>query len=59
VALPLTYLPILMVANDPGYMGQHCNKWLANGLGSIILAVVLAASFAAVPLMIWTKLGTT
>jgi Mn2+/Fe2+ NRAMP family transporter len=59
VALPLTYLPILIVANDPGYMGEHCNKWLANGLGSIFLVIVLAASMAALPLMIWTKLGTT
>ncbi len=23
IALPLTYLPILIVANDPEYMGEH------------------------------------
>lgn len=59
VALPLTYLPILIVANDPAYMGEHKNKWLANTFGSIYLLLVLAASLAAIPLMIWTKLGTT
>lgn len=59
VALPLTYLPILMVANDPEYMGEHKNTWLANTFGSIYLVIVLAASLAAIPLMIWTKLGTT
>ena len=59
LALPLTYLPILIVANDPGYMGEDRNRWLANGLGSIFLVIVLVASLAAIPLMIWTKMGTT
>lgn len=59
VALPLTYLRILMVANDPEYMGEHRNGRLANALGSVYLLLVLAASLAAIPLMIWTKLGTT
>jgi hypothetical protein len=47
------------VANDPGYMGEDRNRWLANGLGSIFLVIVLVASLAAIPLMIWTKMGTT
>jgi Mn2+/Fe2+ NRAMP family transporter len=59
LALPLTYLPILIVANDPEYMGEHRNRALANGLGSIFLVIVLIASLAAIPLMIWTKMGTT
>ena len=59
VALPLTYLPILIVANDPGYMGDRRNGWLANALGSAYLLIVLVASIAAVPLMVWTKMGTT
>ncbi len=58
VALPLTYLPILMVANDPSYMGEHRNGRLANTLGTGYLLIVLAASVAAIPLMIWTKMGT-
>jgi Mn2+/Fe2+ NRAMP family transporter len=58
LALPLTYLPILIVANDRDYMGRHHNKWLANTLGSIYLVIVLVASIAALPLMIWTKMGT-
>jgi manganese transport protein len=59
VALPLTYLPILMVANDPEYMGDRKNGVLANFFGSIYLVIVLVASLAALPLMIWTKMGTT
>ena len=33
VALPLTFLPILLVANDPAYMGRYRNSRLANVLG--------------------------
>ena len=32
VALPLTYLPILVVANDPEYMGEHVNGRVTNAL---------------------------
>lgn len=59
VALPLTYLPILMVANDRGYMGPLQNGWLSNTLGSIYMVIVLVASFSAIPLMILTKMGTS
>ena len=57
VALPLTYLPILVVANDPVYMGRHVNGRLANSLGSVYLVVILVASIAAIPLMLLTKAG--
>jgi Mn2+/Fe2+ NRAMP family transporter len=57
VALPLTYFPILVVANDRDYMGDHANGRLSNFLGSVFLVVVLVAAFAALPLMIWTKMG--
>jgi Mn2+/Fe2+ NRAMP family transporter len=59
VALPLTYLPILIVANDEQYMGGRTNGRLVNALGTAYLVVVLVASLAAIPLMIWTKMGTT
>jgi Mn2+/Fe2+ NRAMP family transporter len=57
VALPLTYFPILVVANDRDYMGEHVNGRLANVLGTIFLIVILIASLAAIPLMIWTGMG--
>lgn len=57
VALPLTYLPILIVANDPQYMGQHVNGRPVNVLAMIYLAIILAASLAAIPLMIITGAG--
>jgi Mn2+/Fe2+ NRAMP family transporter len=57
VALPLTYFPILVVANDPDYMGEHVNGRLANGLGTFYLLVIGVAALTAIPLMIWTRMG--
>ena len=56
-ALPLTYFPILVIANDPTYMGDHVNGPIANVLGSAYLVVVVMASVAAIPLMVITKAG--
>ena len=57
VALPLTYFPILVVANDPDYMGEHVNRRLANSLGMVYLVLIGVAAVAAIPLMIWTRMG--
>jgi Mn2+/Fe2+ NRAMP family transporter len=57
VALPLTYFPILVVANDPDYMGELTNGRLANSLGTLFLVLVVVAAGAAVPLMLGTKAG--
>ena len=58
VALPLTYFPILVVANDPDYMGQHVNGRLANMLGVVYLVLVVVAAVAAIPLMVITGMGS-
>lgn len=57
VALPLTYLPVLIVANDGDYLGDQVNGKLSNVLGSVILVVVLVAASSAVPLMVITGMG--
>jgi manganese transport protein len=58
IALPLTYLPILIVANDPEYMGEHVNGAVLNGMGVVYLVVIVAVSLAAVPLLIITGAGS-
>jgi manganese transport protein len=57
VALPLTYFPILVVANDREYLGDDVNSWWVNALASVFLVVILVASLAAIPLMLATKAG--
>jgi Mn2+/Fe2+ NRAMP family transporter len=57
VALPLTYLPILLVANDRSYMGRYVNGRLANTLGLVYLVVIGLVAVTAVPLLILTNAG--
>jgi Mn2+/Fe2+ NRAMP family transporter len=56
-ALPLTYFPILVVANDSDYMGDKTNSPFSNALGTIFLGLLLVISVATIPLMIITKAG--
>ncbi|HEY8701191.1 MAG TPA: divalent metal cation transporter [Arthrobacter sp.] len=58
IALPLTYLPILVVSNDPQYMGEHVNGRTVNVLAIVFLVIILVASLAAIPLMIVTGAGS-
>ena len=57
VALPLTYVPILLVANDRAYMGRYGNGKLANALGLVYLVVIMIVALTAIPLMILTNAG--
>ena len=57
VALPLTYIPILLVANDRSYMREYVNGRLANVLGLFYLVVIVLVALTAVPLLILTNAG--
>ena len=57
VALPLTYLPILLVANDRTYMGADVNGRFANTLGVLYFIIILVIAVAAIPLLILTNGG--
>jgi Mn2+/Fe2+ NRAMP family transporter len=58
VALPLTYFPILVIANDPDYVGDKTNSRFSNFLGSFYLVLTVVAAVAAIPLMLATKAGS-
>ena len=57
VALPPTYLPILLVANDRTYMGGSVNGKLANFFGVLYFIVIVVIAVAAIPLMLLTHGG--
>jgi Mn2+/Fe2+ NRAMP family transporter len=57
VALPLTYIPILLVANDRAYMGRYVNGRVANAFGLVYLVVILVVAISAIPLMLITHQG--
>ena len=57
-ALPLTYFPILVIANDPDYMGdEHTNGRFLNTIATVYLVILVVVSVATIPLMIITKAG--
>jgi Mn2+/Fe2+ NRAMP family transporter len=58
-ALPLTYFPILVIANDPRYVGpEHTNGRFLNAVASVYLVILLLVAIATIPLMIITKGGS-
>lgn len=57
VAVPLTYFPVLVVANDRGYLGDKVNGPIRNLLGVVLLVAATLAALAALPLLIITKSG--
>ena len=57
-ALPLTYFPILVIANDPDYMGDKVNSKFSNFIASIYLVILCVVALATIPLMIITRGGS-
>ncbi len=57
LVLPLSYLPLMLLAGDKGYMREYANRWLAKGLGWFYFAFVGVAAIAAVPLFVVTSGG--
>jgi Mn2+/Fe2+ NRAMP family transporter len=56
-AIPLTYFPVLIVANDARYMGRWVNRRWVNAAGSLFLLIMVVVSVATVPLLFLTKAG--
>jgi Mn2+/Fe2+ NRAMP family transporter len=55
--LPLTYLPVLLVARDRTIMGKYTNGYLSNGLGWAYFGVICILAVAAPVLFIATNGG--
>jgi manganese transport protein len=57
LVLPLTYLPLLLLAEDKKYMGQYVNGPIAKTLGWFYFALITLAAVAALPLYFLTSGG--
>ncbi|MDB5698766.1 MAG: hypothetical protein JWN69_1570 [Alphaproteobacteria bacterium] len=57
LVLPLTYLPLLLLAGDRKYMGVHANGHLSKTLGWSFYGLIVAAAIAALPLFLLTSGG--
>src|SRR3954452_10331386 len=54
-ALPLTYFPLLVVANDRDYMGDEVNGRFVNAVATVYLFILVVVAVITIPLMIATK----
>jgi Mn2+/Fe2+ NRAMP family transporter len=57
LVLPLTYLPLLLLAGDRKYMREYVNGPVAKALGWFYFAVITLAAIAALPLYLLTSGG--
>jgi Mn2+/Fe2+ NRAMP family transporter len=57
VVLPLTYYPVLRLADDRGAMGKHVNAGIIRVLGWVYFVLVCVVALASLPLMAITNLG--
>jgi len=57
VALPLTYLPVLLIARDRTFMGDHVNGAIAGSLGWVYFVVLVVVAVVAIPLLLATNAG--
>jgi Mn2+/Fe2+ NRAMP family transporter len=57
VVLPLTYFPVLLVARDRAFMGEHANGPVSSFFGWLYLGVIMIVALAAIPLLIATNAG--
>jgi manganese transport protein len=57
LALPLTYLTVLLAGNDMQLMGAHTNGVLSRTFGIVFLVIVTIVAIAAIPLLIATSMG--
>lgn len=57
LVLPLTYLPLLLLAGDKSYMGQYVNGPIAKSLGWFYFLLITIAALGALPLYFLTSGG--
>jgi Mn2+/Fe2+ NRAMP family transporter len=50
VSLPVTIVPLLVLMNDPLYLGDRTNGWVSNAAVLIISVVACVVALVAIPL---------
>ncbi len=51
-SLPFTFAPLLVVANDPEYVGDQRNTAAANVVAGVVLVLLCVVTVATVPLLV-------
>jgi Mn2+/Fe2+ NRAMP family transporter len=50
LCLPVTVLPLLILMNDPQYLGEHVNHWIANAAVLFVSVLACIVALVAIPL---------
>jgi len=57
IIIPAVYFPILVIANDRDYVGEHTNGRALNTIATAYLVLLVVVAIVTVPLIIITKGG--
>lgn len=52
LSLPVTVVPLLVLMNDPLYLGDHTNGWISNAAVLVVSAIACLVALVAIPLQI-------
>jgi Mn2+/Fe2+ NRAMP family transporter len=50
LSLPVTVVPLLIVMNDPDYLGENVNHWIANAAVLAVSIIACVVALVAIPL---------
>jgi manganese transport protein len=57
-SLPFTFAPLMIVANDPEFVGDQANSRAINVVAMMILGLLLLVTIGVIPLLILTGGGS-
>jgi Mn2+/Fe2+ NRAMP family transporter len=52
LSLPVTVVPLLILMNDPLYLGEHTNGWISNAAVLAVSVIACIVALVAIPLQI-------
>jgi Mn2+/Fe2+ NRAMP family transporter len=53
LSLPVTVVPLLVLMNDPEYLGDNVNHWIANAAVFVVSVLACIVALVAIPLQIF------
>jgi Mn2+/Fe2+ NRAMP family transporter len=52
LSLPVTVIPLLVLMNDPLYLGEHTNGWISNAAVLVVSVIACIVALVALPLQL-------
>jgi Mn2+/Fe2+ NRAMP family transporter len=52
LSLPITVVPLLVLMNDPLYLGEHTNGWISNAAVLAVSVIACVVALVAIPLQL-------